>query len=426
MRPAHRPSALLLATIALSACLFLRAAPSVRGQDTATPAAATATLTATPFPGTPTPSRTPTQTPTATATFTALQAKLALAQVYLRGGEYSLAAGLFAQIAEADRGNAEALLGLESALAGQAAATATAAAPPRTAAATVAPPELEAGPAISLSDWLRQLGGLALALLLVLTALWVLSGAARWLLFGLREFVLTRVLGWFRRPNRSRGFRLGDIREPGAPLSPLPELFAAALAGEITRWNQLMVTPVTPLEPGPPLDLGRMGWLELFWRWFVPRSRHDRIDVVLSRGVASTTRASVQRVSLATGKVRRSATFEAFAASPEDTVRILAGEAAKWLLVPETMEVAGTATVAVGSGEERQGASRVYGRAMALLLPLRQQVALGQINYPEARRSLHEAELLVEGLPEESDLRLALGEVIAGLRQSVPGDVTGA
>jgi hypothetical protein len=121
--------------------------------------------------------------------------------------------------------------------------------------------------------------------------------------------------------------------------------------------------------------------------------------------------------------IDRSATFATAAATPEEAYAYLAGEAAKWLISPEDMEMSGPATKGIrelGGATSAASPSLVFDRAMELLLPVRAQVNQGSVEFAEARRRISEAELLTQQLPSGSPLRQDLEGVVADLRRSVP------
>jgi hypothetical protein len=75
-----------------------------------------------------------------------------------------------------------------------------------------------------------------------------------------------------------------------------------------------------------------------------------------------------------------------------------------------------------GAGEEviSLTPSEIFDQALELLLPVRQQVNQDAIDFSYARKQLRDAEALLSQLPEGSQLRRDLQDVIADLRRSVP------
>ncbi len=104
----------------------------------------------------------------------------------------------------------------------------------------------------------------------------------------------------------------------------------------------------------------------------------------------------------------------------------MASEIAKWLVSPADM--AASDAVARGMQAKREVAeaavmltpSEVFDQALDLLLPVRQQVNQGAVDFNFARKQLADGEQLLTQLPEASQLRGALQGVIVDLRQSVP------
>jgi hypothetical protein len=393
----------------------------------ATPIEATLTLTVTSTPGTPTATPTPTLTPTATPTLTALQAQLVLANAYLEGKDYAHAAALFAAIAELDRGNAEALAGLKAALDGQAAATATAMAPTP----TPEPPATPAPPKVTAMDaaWtkLADYGSTIVAGLLAVVLVYLLASAFRWLLYWLRELWLTRVRVLLRRSAILPGFLIGEfangLEDGGANV---PGIVSQALSEKLVMWNRLVHAKEVPVEPAPTLDLGGMGWLKILWSWILPPLRGYKVTGALLQSPTGAYQLSVQRTDLAHNRVDMSTTLEKRGASPETVFRAMAGEAAKWLVTPADMEASAAVVRGMravrGIGEEAMSLtpSEIFDQALELLLPVRQQVNQGAIDFGYARKQLQDAEALLSQLPEGSQLRRDVQDVITDLRRAVP------
>jgi hypothetical protein len=390
---------------------------------TGTAAAGTAAVT----PGTPTRTPTPTLTPTATPTLTELAANLALANTYLAGRNYDKAVELFSQIAQDTRGNPDALKGLQAALDGQRADLATAMAPPP-AEPTPAPTAPPAPPTLreTLAAKLAEYGGIALAGLLVVIAVYLIANAIRLLLYGLRELWYLRLLPLLKRPAVEPGFLIAEFSNNlGAAGENAARIVPYALTEKLLLWNQLIQARELPVEPEPALDLGGMGWLKVLWRWFLPAPRGYRVTGALLPGNRGAFRLAVQRTNLARNSVDRSAAFEQAGPSAEAVFRDLAGEAAKWLVKPQDMEGAAASMRAVravrGEGDILSP-SEIFDQALALLLPVRQQVNQGAIDFADARVRLRDASALLNDLPSESPLRQDLERVIADLRTAVPGE----
>ena len=408
--------------LGLTALLALAALPAAPIQaQTAAPAAATPAAT-----GTPAPTRTPAPTPTATPTLTALQARLILAQTHLKSGDYARAAELFAAIANEDRGNPEALKGLQAALDGQTAARATAAAPQPTAAATAPAPAPSFGDAVA--EKTRDLGSAALVLLVLIVLLYVIGHGVRWLLFWGREVWLTRGLPLLGRPAVAPGYTIAEFTDAmGIAGLPAAEIVAQALREKLIAWNQLVHIRELPVESWPMLDLGGMGWVRILWNWILPPERGYKVTGLLLNAETGAYVLAIERTALRNHNVERSRTFEAFGAAPEQTLRRLAGEAAKWLLAPadiEASEAVMAGVRAAGAGATAPlSASEVFDQALDLLLPVRQQFAQDAADFADARRRLREAESLLAHLPQGSVLRGELEAVLADLRRAASGTV---
>ena len=74
----------------------------------------------------------------------------------------------------------------------------------------------------------------------------------------------------------------------------------------------------------------------------------------------------------------------------------------------------------VGEAEVVLTPSEVFDQALDLLLPVRQQVNQGAVDFNFARKQLADGEQLLTQLPDGSQLRDDLQGVITDLRQSVP------
>jgi hypothetical protein len=414
------PKCALIATLMLAALII---PATVFAQDaTAQPPPVEATTT-----GTPAPTSTPAPTATATPTFTALQNQLVLAQTYLEGKDFARAAALFAAVAEVDRGNAEALAGLKAALDGQAAVAAPTpalAVTPAPLAAAASATETAAGLVWSK---LRDYGSTVVAGLLVVVLVYLLANAFRWLLYGARELWLTRVRPWFRYPAVQPGFLIGEfVNGLGADAGTLPSIVAQALVEKLMQWNQLVRAREIPVEPAPALDLGGMGWLKIMWTWILPPARGYKVTGMLMQSSTGAYRLAVQRTVLAQNRVDLSKTLEKRGSSPDTAFHAMASEIAKWLVSPADM--ASSDAVARGMralhGDAEVAAaltpSEIFDQSLDLLLPVREQVNQGAVDFNFARKQLADGEQLLTQLPDGSQLRSDLRGVIADLRQSVP------
>lgn len=416
-------------TCALSATLIvamLVIPVSASAQD-ATAQPTTAQLTPAATPGTPTPTNTPAPTATATPTLTARQNQLVLAQTYLDGQDFARAAALFAAVADVDRGNAEALAGLKAALDGQATAAAPTPAPSPTPPPVTTQPAATASAGGSLWTKLRDYGSTVIASLLVLVLVYLLANALRWLLYGLREYWLTRARPLVRRPAVQPGFLIGEfVNGLGDEGVHVPGIVAQTLVEKLMLWNQLVQAKEIPVEPGPALDLGGMGWVKILWTWILPPARGYKVNGILLQSSTGAYQLAVQRTALAHNLVDLSKTLEKRGASPDAAFRAMASEMAKWLVLPADM-AAGEAVArgmrAVRDVTEETAVltpSEIFDQALKLLMPVRQQTNQGAVDFNFARQQLADAEQLLTQLPDASQLRLDLQDVIADLRKSVP------
>jgi hypothetical protein len=326
-----------------------------------------------------------------------------------------------------DRGNKVALAGLKAALDGQAGAAAPTTAP------TVTPvPIAAAQPATETaagSVWSKLLnyGSTVVAGLIAVVLVYLLATAFRWLLYGARELWLTRVRTWFRHPAVQPGFLIGEfVNGLGDDAGNLPIIVSQALVEKLMQWNQLVHAREIPVEPAPALDLGGMGWLKIMWTWILPPARGYKVTGMLMQNTAGIYQLSVQRTVLAHNRVDLSKTLEKRGASPDGAFRAMASEIAKWLVSPADM--AASEAVARGMRAMRDvpetevalTPSEVFDQALELLLPVRQQVNQGAVDFNFARKQLADGEQLLTQLPDGSQLRGDLQGVIADLRQSVP------
>jgi hypothetical protein len=134
----------------------------------------------------------------------------------------------------------------------------------------------------------------------------------------------------------------------------------------------------------------------------------------------------VQRTVLAHNRVDLSKTLEKHGASPDSAFRAMASEIAKWLVSPADM--AASEAVARGMRASRDVSeaevaltpSEIFDQALELLLPVRQQVNQGAVDFNFARKQLADGEQLLTQLPDASQLRGDLQGVISDLRRSVP------
>ncbi len=410
----------------LIALLFvaLLSPATLLAQDTPTPAPTPAPATVT---STPAPTNTPAPTPTATPTFTALQTQLALGQAYLDGKDFARAAAIFAAVVEADRGNPAALAGLKAALDGQAAAHATAAAPVVTPAPTEPPAAAPPSAAATIRAKLLDYASTALGGLLVVVLVYLAAAVLRWLLYWLREVWLLRVLPLFKRPAVAPGFLIGDFSNGlGADGANVPGIVTQALSEKLVQWNQLVHAKEVPVQPEATLDLGGMGWLKILWSWVLPPARGYKLTGALLQDAKGAYQLSIQRTDLAHNRVDMSTTLARRGASPEDAFQKLAGEAAKWLVSPADMAASDAmlrgmrSLREVGADAALLTPSEIFDEALNLLLPVRQQVNLGAIDFAFARKQLTDAEGLLLQLPAGSSLRSDLSGVIADLRRAVP------
>lgn len=395
-------------------------------QAASTPAAPAATPAATAgASGTPAGTPTTAPSPTATPTLTELQSRLALAAAYLAGQDYDSAAELYGQIAADTRGNPEALEGLRAALNGRAAILATQLAPLPT--ETPAPVLVEKPVTLASETRAKVLDVLAtiLAGLLLIVTLYLLAALLRWLLTELRELWYTRILPLLGRPAVPPGILIGDFTVPtGASAESAARIVPIAMTEKLIAWNQLVQDKQTPVEIAPDLNLGTMAWLKVIWNWILPRPRGYRVSGALLAGPAGQHQLAVQRTDLGRNSVDRSRIFESTLQAPAQAYRDMAGEAAKWLVLPADIEADQALAAAKGFDEARSdssSASDIFDAALNTLLPVRQQVKQGQIAFPDARRRMRDAEVMVAQLPPNSELRAELTRVLADLRKAVPG-----
>ena len=411
--------ALLVAPLPGDAVMAQEATPAATGA-TALPAA-TATITVT---RTPTVTLTPTLTPTNTPTFTVLQARLAVANAYLAGGEYAKAAEIFAAVALEDRGNPEALAGLQAALQAQPGPTATpqVQTPAERAGATPEPARASFVETFSrkLSDFVAV--ALAAVSAIVLACLLVLG--LRWLLAAVRELWFTRA----QRPPVPPKLLIGDfVNATGDDEFQGSKIVGQALAEQLVRWNEAVQPELQQPVEVDALAAAGLGWLRTLWRQIVLPERAYRATGVLFGKRPGPYRLSVDRLDLRTRAVDASYTFETYAETPGQAFRDMAAAAALWLRDPLGMQAYPLAMAvpprAAGMSEpSAPGPLQVAGEALKLMASIRQQIVRGTVDYTAAPRSLNEAQALIQRLPADSSLRRDLQSSLDDLRRHVqPG-----
>ncbi len=230
-----------------------------------------------------------------------------------------------------------------------------------------------------------------------------------------------------RRPAIQPGFLIGEFTNGlGDDGIHAPGIVAQALSEKLVMWNQLVHAKEVPVEPAPTVDLGGMSWLKILWSWILPPSRGYKVTGSLLQSPTGAYQLSVQRTDLAHNRVDMSTTLEKRGAAPETAFRAMAGEAAKWLVTPADMEASAAVVRGMravrGAGEEAMSLtpSEIFDQALELLLPVRQQVNQGAIDFGYARKQLQDAEALLSQLPEGSQLRRDVQDVITDLRRAVP------
>ena len=278
-----------------------------------------------------------------------------------------------------------------------------------------------------LSSKLLDYSSTMIAALLVVVLVYLLANAFRWLLYGLREYWLTRGRPLLRRSAVQPGFLIGEfVNGLGADGANVPAIVTQALLEKLMQWNQLVHAKEIPVEPSPALDLGGMGWLKILWSWILPPARGYKVTGMLTQSSTGVYQLSVQRTALAHNRVDLSKTLEKRGASPDIAFHSMANEIAKWLVTPADMAASDAVARGMramrGSAEEAAvlTPSEIYDQAVELLMPVRQQVNQGAIDFNSARKQLADAEQLLTQLPDGSQLRVDLQDVIADLRKSVP------
>lgn len=404
-------------------------ATPVRAQA-ATPAQTAVVTAGTPAPTSGTPgtaaaTHTPAPTATATATLTELQTRLALAKAYLEGQDYENAATLYAQIAADMRGNDEALQGLQAALAGKAAILATQMAPIPTEAPTPAPTAVPAPSLVSATrSKVLDAFGFVVAALLLIALLYLFGAFLRWVLTALRELWYTRILPLLGRPAVPPGFLIGEFVGSWTTDEDLASrIVPIAITQKLTEWNQLVRDKQAPIELEHERVTGALAWLRVLWAWVLPPPRGYRVTGTFLKSPTGAQQLTAQRTHLGRHSVDRSRIFESTLEPPSEAYRAMAAETGKWLLFPADIEADASIALArsAAAGPTAGSASMVFDEAIATLLPVRQQVNQGLVDFPDARRRMAAAEALIAQLPTESELRAELTRVFADLRRAVPG-----
>jgi len=403
----------------------LMAAPLAAAQGTPVPTAETASPAAPTETPTPTVTRTPTLTPTPTATLTELQNRLLLADTYLKGGQFARAAELYTEILMEERGHPEALTGLRKALDAQGTATATAAAPRP----TPPPPTPTVAPSFgdTLSDKIGDVAGTVLAILLVVLVLYFLAPALRHALIVLREFYCLRVRPLLRRPALARPFLIGEfIDATGLSNFGGSQIVTHTLAEKLLEWSELVQAKELAVEPASALDLSGMAWIRALWSWVFPPERAYKLEGVLMGDQPGTYTLVVRRTDLSANIVDASHAFESTRPVAEEAFREMAAAAARWAVHPR--DIATSAAAQRGLRAQRSAmeamplsADEIFAEVIALLLPVRQQIGQGVLDYAEARERLQQADRLIADLPQSSRLYADLSEVIADLRRAMSG-----
>jgi len=169
-----------------------------------------------------------------------------------------------------------------------------------------------------------------------------------------------------------------------------------------------------------------MAWIKVLWIWLVPPPRAYKIDGALLGNQPGAYRLMIRRTDLSTNSVDASRTFETTVGVPEVAFQGMAELAAKWLCYPRDIEASTAVTRGMraaemsGAGTASPSASEIYDAALDLLLPVRQQVNQGAVDYADARDRLRQADGLLRVLPDGSRLYVDLKAVIADLSRSVP------
>jgi hypothetical protein len=160
----------------------------------------------------------------------------------------------------------------------------------------------------------------------------------------------------------------------------------------------------------------------------VPPQRAYKIDGALMGNQPGAYRLMIRRTDLSTNSVDASRTFETTVGVPEVAFQGMAELAAKWLCYPRDIEATAAVTRGMraaevsGAGVDAapSSASEIYDAALGLLLPVRQQVNQGAVDFADARERLRQADGLLRVLPDSSSLYVDLKAVIADLSRSEP------
>jgi hypothetical protein len=262
-----------------------------------------------------------------------------------------------------------------------------------------------------------------LAAVAVLVMLYFLAALLRWSLAALRELWYVHILPLLNRPAVPPGILIGEFDNVmGGDAVGVVRIVPLAMTEKLIAWNRLVQDKQIPVEMAPDLELGPMAWIKVLWRWILPPPRGYRVSGALLNGPAGAFQLAVQRTDLGRNSIDRSTTFEQRSPSVEEAFRLMAGEAAKWLIEPADIEAdQAVAAARRGAGEGAVlSASDVFDQALDLLLPVRQQVDQGFVDFPDARRRLRQAEAMVAQLPNASELHAELMRVITGLHKAVP------
>jgi hypothetical protein len=261
------------------------------------------------------------------------------------------------------------------------------------------------------------------AALVLIALLYLLGAFLRWLLSALRELWYMRIVPLFGRPAIVPGFLLGEFAGAWTPDEELASrIVPVAITQKITDWNQLVRDKQAPIDLERERYTGPLAWLRVLWAWVLPPPRGYRVTGTFLPGSAGAHQMTVQRTNLGRNSVDRSRVFESRLEPPAEAYRAMAAEAGKWLLLPADIEADAAVALTSGAGASASGApaSGSFDQAIALLLPVRQQVQQGSIDFPDARRRLRDAETMIVQLPTESLLRAELVRVVADLRRAVP------
>ncbi len=345
-----------------------------------------------------------------------------MAQAYLTGGNYAGAIEIFSAIALEDRGNPEALAGLNEALVAQAGATATAAAPPPTALPPTPAPVPAAGVADTFAARWRSFAATALALLLVVGLVYAVLRVVRWAVGQLREFWAMRIRPLLGRSPQRPGIIVGEFVD-GTGLADyvVTDMVSQTIEEHLVRWNAAAPAALRTPVVAHRLDRAGLNWLGALWAQVSPPPRAYLASGLVLGQSSGPFQLSVQRTNLHTARVDAGHTFAA-TGMPSEIFRELAGIAAYWLRDPSGMEGTPDLLAVVPADGATQHPLRVADQILDLLIPVRQQVERGAVDYRAAPRALDEAQALVSTLPAGSSLRQDLQAIVDDLRTAVqPG-----